>query len=67
MYTAHIRHLKSICMFKMYTHLRMSLSRIPLFKGFAFDATIERVFVRDPSPLFGDRIFGNAQVIRKIL
>ena len=51
----------------MYTHLHIWLSLIPFIKGFAFDATIERVFVRVPSPLFGDKVFGNAQVTRKIL
>ena len=61
----HIRHLISISSFQMYTHY----VAIPnsLYLGFAFDATIERVFVRVPSLLFGDRIFGNAQVTRKIL
>ena len=44
----------------------MSLSLISFIKGFSFDAIIERVFVRVPAPLFGDRIFGNAQVTRKI-
>ena len=37
------------------------------FSGFTVNATIERVFVRVPTTLFGERIFGNAQVIRKIL
>jgi len=50
----------------MYTHSRMSLSLIPFIKGFAFDATIERAFVRVPALLFNDSIFGNAQVTRKI-
>ena len=66
-HTAHIKHLKSNFFFQVYTHLRMSLSLFPLNKGFAFDATIERVFVRVPAPLLGDSIFGNAQVTRKIL
>ena len=44
----------------------MSLSLIPFIKGFAFDATIERAFVRVPALLFNDSIFGNAQVTRKI-
>ncbi len=51
----------------MYTHLRMLLFLIPFIKGFAFNATIERVFVTVPALLFGNSIFGNAQVTRKIL
>ena len=51
----------------MYTHLHMSLSLIPIIKRFIIDVIIERAFVRVPSPLFGDRIFGIARVTRKIL
>ena len=45
----------------------MLLPLIPFIKGFAFNATIERTFVKVPSPLFGNRIIGNAQLTSKIL
>ena len=59
--TFRIRHFN---LFVSDVHTFMSL--MPFIKGFAFDATIERAFVRVPSRLFGDRIFGKAQVTRKI-
>ena len=62
----HIRHLISISSFHVHTFDYIAIPN-SLYLGFAFDATIERVFVRVPSLLFGDRIFGNAQVTRKIL
>ena len=58
----------SICSFQMYTHLCYYAYNYNSFvEGFAFSATIERAFVRVPARLFGDRIFGNAQLTSKIL
>ena len=40
---------------------------IYIYVGFVFSATIERTFVRVPYRLFGERIFGRAQLTGKIL
>ena len=64
--TFHIRHFINIFSFQMFTNLCCDSSFL-LYIGFAFSATIERVFVTVPNRLFGDRIFGNAQLTGKIL
>ena len=49
------------------THAYVATPQFLLYIGFAFSATIERAFVTVPGRLFGDRIFGNAQLTGKTL